>query len=175
MNSLLLNIYMKSSLQIRFEYEMCVRSLKFSHRVFPWSAAVGVLDWFTSSHSQCPEPRHQRRVILVWLEPITYFRLQPTCPGISWRSTRTSSHFSTGVCHLHISINWLEYRKRSADIRIESDSVQLKGWKWEHLLVRAGTSDENLRLVSLRNGTSGPLLWSKYLNKPSSPLVSCNL
>ena len=49
MNSLLLNIYMKSSLQIRFEYEMCVRSLKFSHRVFPWSAAVGVLDWFTTS------------------------------------------------------------------------------------------------------------------------------
>ena len=128
-----------------------------------------------SPHSQCPEPRQQRRVIFVWLEPITYFRLQPTCPGISWRSTRTSSHFSTGVCHLHISINWLEYRKRSADIKIESDSVQLKGWKWEHLLVRAGPSDENLRLVPIRNGTSGPLLWSKYLNKPSSRLVSCNL
>ena len=145
--------------------------LSTAHSVFPWSVSVRWADLWP--HSQCPDHNQTAEESYLGLIGTNYlFQATANLSRDKLEEYQDIFSFFDRCLHLHISINWLEYRNRRADIKIESDSVQLKGWKWEHLLLRAGTSDENLRLVSIRNGTSGPLLSniSRYTIFPSGVL-----
>ena len=130
---------------------------------------VGVLGWFmTSQPVSRSEPRLQRKVILVWLEPITYFRLQQTCPGTSWRSTRTSSHFSTGVCiYIFLSTDWNIEIEEQTVFNWRDGSGSISSSELGQVMRTFGWSPSEMELQVLCSQI--------YLDTPSSRLVSCNV
>ena len=144
--------------------------LSTAHSVFPWSVSVcrcaGLIYDLTASVQI--RTRQQRKVILVWLEPITYFRLQPTCPGTSWRNIRTSSHFSTGVCiYIFLSTDWNIEIEEQTVFNWRDGSGSISSSELGQVMRTFGWSPSEMELQVLCSQI--------YLDKPSSRLVSCNV